>query len=719
MRALHPFPSPTGMRLNKHISDTGYCSRREADRLVAEGRVTVNGVRVHLEDVPLDILKEACRAYCNAPGRRFFPRSAGELRTFINPMLYERRARAMPRLSIHVVQNFRIEVESPSRVHCRYVMSLFAADGVPVLESRPAIMMAMAHETVTLQVDGRPVTYYEYVASSAPLWDVEKVELFRSPQTTTQGRNSIAGAIFVETADPGYEWQGRARILAGSFRTRQASLAVSGPIVADQLAVGISGDLRLSRMASDMADGIAGADIDRDDYGFVRVKTLLEPAAVPGLRMETSYVHTRSQAPQFEAVQAPFKARRFPIPERTNGIHRINVDSLTTRIEYKPAADLSSLLTLSVGDADIRRFGLPGLGLTQVASRDYSAEGNLRWKSGDISLLAGLHHLVTDQNQSIDITGLGIGSGDFEDRQASTGVFGEAQWRPIGPLAITMGLRYQSDRQEREGRVGNPPSGIVLAYDGEFDAWLPKVSLSYDLSRDVTAGLLVQKAYNPGGTSISLSRRVADTFEAESLWNYEAFLRTTFDGARGLLSANVFYNDIRDAQRQQLVPVAVAGGGTIFATEFANAPKARTYGAEAEVSWRSKQITLRAGLGMLRTKVVETVLPTDVTRGRDFQRSPRVSAAGAIDWTPSEPLRLSAQVRHHSGYFSDDANTPARRIPAATIVDLRGAFTAGKVTVFGYARNALNAFTLSYLFTPTFGTANDPREIGLGIEARF
>ncbi|MEG3192323.1 pseudouridine synthase [Lysobacter sp. D1-1-M9] len=33
------------MRLNKHISDTGFCSRREADRLIAEGRVTVNGLR--------------------------------------------------------------------------------------------------------------------------------------------------------------------------------------------------------------------------------------------------------------------------------------------------------------------------------------------------------------------------------------------------------------------------------------------------------------------------------------------------------------------------------------------------------------------------------------------------------------------------------------------------------------------------------------------------
>ena len=36
------------MRLNKHISDTGYCSRREADRLIAEGRVTVNGLRARV-----------------------------------------------------------------------------------------------------------------------------------------------------------------------------------------------------------------------------------------------------------------------------------------------------------------------------------------------------------------------------------------------------------------------------------------------------------------------------------------------------------------------------------------------------------------------------------------------------------------------------------------------------------------------------------------------
>ena len=36
------------MRLNRHIADTGFSSRREADRLIAEGRVTVNGIRARM-----------------------------------------------------------------------------------------------------------------------------------------------------------------------------------------------------------------------------------------------------------------------------------------------------------------------------------------------------------------------------------------------------------------------------------------------------------------------------------------------------------------------------------------------------------------------------------------------------------------------------------------------------------------------------------------------
>src|SRR3546814_6763856 len=63
------------MRLNKHISDTGFCSRREADRLIGEGRVTVNGQRARIgaevgvgDEVKVD--GQALRARSAAKGQR-------------------------------------------------------------------------------------------------------------------------------------------------------------------------------------------------------------------------------------------------------------------------------------------------------------------------------------------------------------------------------------------------------------------------------------------------------------------------------------------------------------------------------------------------------------------------------------------------------------------------------------------------------------------------
>ena len=573
----------------------------------------------------------------------------------------------------------------------------------------------------TLTVDGRAVTYNEYVLGAASVWDVGRVEIFRSPQTTTQGRNSIAGAIFVNTNAPAFEWEGRARAIVGDFGTRQASAVVSGPIVADQVAVRVSGDIKLGRMASDMADGIPGADIDRDDHGVARVKLLAEPRALPGLRVEASYAHLRSQAPQFEAARAPFRERRFPVPERTNGVLRTQVDSVTALISYALTPALTSRTTFSYGDALVQRFGLPGLGRTRVNSDDVSAESILSWQPNDaFRLIGGVHYLTLDQDQFIDITGLNIGSGGFDDRQRSLGLFGEATWRPAPRVALTAGLRHQRDRQDREGQVGPVGPGISVDYDGRFDAWLPKVSVAYDLADKATIGLLVQRAFNPGGTTVNLATRRQDNFEAERLWNYEAFMRASFLGGRGTVAANLFYNDIEDAQRPQTIEFIAPNGQPFRTTEVANAPSAESFGLEVELGWRaSPRLAMRLGVGLLRTHIGRTLAFSDPIRDKEFQRSPDLSAAAAIDWSPIDDLRLSAQLRTHSGYFSDDANTPSLRIRGSTVVNARASYTIGRAMLFGYVRNAFDRFYLTHLFNPTFATPGDPRELGVGIEARF
>ena len=44
MSSNHNFP----VRLNKYLSEVGYCSRREADKLISQGRVTLNGIKPEL-----------------------------------------------------------------------------------------------------------------------------------------------------------------------------------------------------------------------------------------------------------------------------------------------------------------------------------------------------------------------------------------------------------------------------------------------------------------------------------------------------------------------------------------------------------------------------------------------------------------------------------------------------------------------------------------------
>lgn len=63
------------MRLNKHISESGFCSRREADRLIADGRVTVNEVRAGVgaevgEDDQVRIDGQPLPARPATPGRK-------------------------------------------------------------------------------------------------------------------------------------------------------------------------------------------------------------------------------------------------------------------------------------------------------------------------------------------------------------------------------------------------------------------------------------------------------------------------------------------------------------------------------------------------------------------------------------------------------------------------------------------------------------------------
>jgi outer membrane receptor protein involved in Fe transport len=590
-------------------------------------------------------------------------------------------------------------------------------DTTGVLNALPAFLGG-TRPRLTLQIDGRAASFNEFVFGVAPIWDVERIEVFRTPQTTTQGRNSIAGAIFIETADPQFDWHMSERIIVGQSDIRQGSAMVTGPVIADQFAFRFAGDIRRSDTSSTRADLIDGADPNRDNYALARFKLLARPAALPGLRIDLTYSHLDTKAPQVEIIREPFEDRHDPFPGY--GVFATNVDSLTAVVDKAASSTLDAKATFSFGDSFIQRFAIDGLGQSRTDVRDFSAEGLVNWNpSSSLGLTAGLHRLVQHLEQSIDVSLL-FGTAEFDDRQHSLGLFGEADWTVIPKLTLTGGLRYQRDRQHRQGLIKRPAVDFPLDFDKSFGAWLPKLSLAYDIDDRIRAGVLIQRAYNPGGLTMDPTTGALDEFGAETLWDFEVFARTRLDDGRLRLSANFFYNWIRDAQRVQSTVISVPGLPDIFQSEIGNAPRAHSYGLELEGDWRlSRAFNVQAGIGLLRTRIDETTDASDPILGQQFARAPHFSATAAILWHLTEQLQLSAQLSHNSGYYSDDANSLALRIDGATVVDARAEWRAGPVTVFGYARNLFDNFYLTQLYDPQAGSAGDPRELGIGIEASF
>jgi outer membrane receptor protein involved in Fe transport len=564
-----------------------------------------------------------------------------------------------------------------------------------------------------LIVDGRPVGFNEFISGVAPLWDVDRVEVFRSPQTTTQGQNSIAGAIFVVTQDPTMDAEFRTRGIAGQLDTYQYSAALSGPVVNDQIAFRISGDYRYSRPSADIRDRVPAADADHDEYGLLRFKLLATPESLPGARIEISYTHSQSEMPQTELIQRPFRRR-----ENLTGfaaIFRANVDSATAAVRYEFSPDLVANAVATRGDSDMRRFALPGFGQIEIGTKDWFAETVLNWSlKGAVQIVGGLSHTHQKLEQHIQPLII-IGEGRFDDWQNGTGLFGEARIGLFPKATLTVGLRYQQDSQNRVGNLGSGPGATNLDFDRTFHAWLPKASLAYDFTPSVRAGVLVQRAYNPGGVTLRGDIGAADIYDAETLWDYELFGRATF--ARGALeaSANLFWYNMQNAQRAQ--PYIVQGVG--FADMF-NVPKARSYGLEAQLEWRpGARFSAGVGVGLLRSRIVRTDAAYVRYEGNEFQRAPHLTGTASVEWRPAEHFTLSAQTQHSGGYWSDDANDPLRRIDGWTKVDARAEWSAGRFKLFGYARNVFDHFYLTWKFNDVSATAGDPREIGIGLEASF
>lgn len=571
-----------------------------------------------------------------------------------------------------------------------------------------------------INVDGHNLGFWETTFGTTSIWDVDAIEVFRGPQTTTQGANSIAGAIMVNTKDPTFTSENAAQVEYGSGGNKRASVMFSGPLVQDELAARLALDYSGRDTFIDYINSSynrGATDTDFESFNG-RLKLLWTPAEIPELESKLTVTHTRSNRPTSEAASAPYEdlnSRTQSMPTYNSyawsGVHDISY-------QFDNGIKLSNQFQYS--DGHTKRTAEPWTnGGALMDYRDISDEVRVNFGDQDdvFSGVAGIFYDHITSDDKLYVRGMST----FHDVKDSLGLFSEATWRFADQWALTGGLRYQYDRVQRSGTTSY--SRYALDFDDSFQALLPKLSLAYDVTPDVTVGALVNRGYNPGGVGLSFVSGNYYTFKPETLWNYELFARVKTLDDRLTVNGNIFYSQHKNSQR--VVPDYL--NGVLYGSVVLNADKARSYGMELSADYEAlDNLRVRGSLGLLHTKLSSFTNPAGVAfEGNEFGKAPSYTFGFGLDWDIIENVTLSAEVRHTDGYYSTDENYPAYWVDSYTVANARLTYQPSETWQFyAYVNNIFDerAPTWKYDDRTAGGIVAsmlEPREYGVGLKVKF
>nr|WP_315253133.1 TonB-dependent receptor [uncultured Duganella sp.] len=611
-------------------------------------------------------------------------------------------------------------------------------------------------KTITVVVDGVPQDGFGQTISSLSVWDADRVEVLRGPQSTNQGRNSLAGAVVLRTRDPQDARDFSYRLSAGNQNAHQVALAGGGAIVEQVLAGRVT--LEQRRRDGDVYN-VTRDDkrANHDDGHTLRGKLRITPW---GDRYQALITlvddKQRLGYNTVEAVRAAADARlnfsneprevenrtRSAALEQTFRALGADVTLLTTysHNRYARVADYDGTeLNQGVRDGENidRQWAqearanfdtlLFGHKLKGVAGLYYSQQ----YYAGDdkfvvpVSYVLGLIgqcrvQTVCDATYGADF----ISRRQMQDNASKTrAVYGEFDY-VLDKLTLTAGMRYDAERQRRilsTATDGTSPLArqiyMQLIRSGAFSpdgtqdlgtdnsVWLPKLGVRYALSPEWVAGLTAQRGYRTGGVDYSYQRG-SKSFGPEYTRNYEASLKGALDN--GLVVA---FNAYRVNWTDQQVNI----GRNTLDQWFVNAGSSRLQGLEAEVRGRvARNLELFGAMGLARTKFIDFVSANGDYSGHEFARSPRQTQAVGFSWTPGSWM-LNLNLQHATGTYIGPENTD--RNDGHTTLGGKATYKLQNgVTLFAYGSNLTNQ---TYITHNKLETVTGRYAVALGNERQF
>tara|TARA_Y100000748_G_scaffold121028_1_gene101693 strand:+ start:2816 stop:4897 length:2082 start_codon:yes stop_codon:yes gene_type:complete len=557
------------------------------------------------------------------------------------------------------------------------------------------------------------------------LWDMEQVEIYRGAQSTTQGRNSLAGAIVMQTRNPHFDPEFAVRGNVGKYGEQGASALANGALVDGVVAGRIAVDYQTQDGYIDNATLNKDANLLRSSN--LRGKLLILPSDEAELLLTLARTEQRSGVNAVAATAG--KPDYFNLYENTETHNTLEQTTATARLDY----DLSDSLVLtsvtsgtwseyhSILDFDRQPT------VTQTSPRHHeqslaSQELRLGYSSDQLDGLVGLY--LGRSNGKIDDQLVNNGT-VLLDQQGDTTInsqalFTEVNWRFVEDWELISGLRWDHEKNHTE--IVYPVDALGIATDPVADeklsssVLLPKVGISHDLSETQLIGLTWQRGYRSGGVNVR-TRAAHDSYDPEFTSTFELAWRASWLDRRLRTSANLYHTDWKDQQ----VSFLNLSDNTV---QVANAASSRMVGLELSAEYLlNAQWLLSAGFAYNDTKYEDFVRDGVDLSGREFVFAPKTMANLGANYTFGNGLMLGVDTVYQGKSISNFNTNAAlevtgeRHNDSVVLVNLNAEYPVGDLTLTGYVRNL---FDERYI---TNNQSDNLLDVGapmtLGVAARY
>lgn len=549
---------------------------------------------------------------------------------------------------------------------------------------------------VTVFVDGASQPHRRVTLSPLDLWDVEQVEVFRGAQSTTQGRNSLAGAVVVKTKDPVYRPEFIAQANAGRFGERGGSLVANGVLAEGTAAARLALDYQTDD--GYIRNDFLGTDANPRRELNVRGKLLLQPTE----RLDLLFTLARDEH-RSGTVDVNTEAGRpdyYRLSLNTEEKDELDQNTVIAKLDYY-LSDAWTFTSLTTGTWMEYRSVLDfdqGTVLEREAVRKHeqnlaSQEFRLSFEADRLTGFLGVYY-GRHTNDIVDQLNLNLGgiddpalvvNGDVHIR--NTAVFGEAHWTFAERWQLFGGLRYDHETNDTRFDYIDPlglatvPSADVSASSNE---WLPKVGISHEIAEGQLIGLEYKRGYRGGGVDLSTSTAHLP-YDPEYTNTYEFSWRGAWLGKRLSTRANLYHTDWKDQQVE--VPDANDIGFV------ANAARARLRGLEFDADYRvTSRLQMFMGASFVDTEYLDFVYNGQDVSGEEFSFAPEFKLTLGSSYTFGNGLRIGADIVHQSDsvtrVLNDDGLLVERPNDSVTLVNLSATYKVrDTVSVSAYAKN--------------------------------